>query len=113
VHVCVCVRALLQVRDLADWLKSLPHSLKIIIAGNHDLSMHTDYYERGASEVLRHHVKRKADPAQVREYLLMEKVSDSERNGVVYLEDSGCVLPEALGQCTVYGSPWQPEFYGE
>ena len=69
-----------QIEDLHVWMCSQPHKWKIVIAGNHDVTMDTAYYkDRGAA---RFHADREeaVDPERVRAILI-----DSEH--VVYLED--------------------------
>lgn len=35
-----------QTRAFAEWFGAQPHSVKIVIAGNHDVTLHQDYYQR-------------------------------------------------------------------
>lgn len=62
--------------EALDFLRDQPHQHKIIIAGNHDL-----YFET----LMRHEI-------------------DSLTKGLIYLQDSGCMI-EGL---RFYGAPWQP-----
>jgi hypothetical protein len=34
-----------QVESFRDFLKRCPHECKVVIAGNHDITMHEEYYE--------------------------------------------------------------------
>ncbi|XP_052812554.1 metallophosphoesterase domain-containing protein 1-like [Mya arenaria] len=94
-----------EIKAFDDFMGTLDHPVKIVIAGNHDLTLDKDM------------VKNR------REYLktnfrITEKVYEEvlERLGVtgshelltncVYLEDAGI---DVCG-LHVYGSPWQPEF---
>ena len=85
-----------QVASLEKWMSCLPHEHKIVIAGNHDVTFHSDYYERKWKLYHRH---RQQDHAAVRKIL-------TESANVTYLEDSETTV---FG-LRVYGSPWQPEF---
>ena len=87
-----------ELRALADWLGSQPHTHKVVIAGNHDLTLHVDYYR---SAWRRFH--RRARPFDA-EAIRHRFVSDDR---FTYLEDG---LVE-LGGLRIYGSPWQPTFY--
>jgi len=69
-----------EVLEAANWLRSLPHTHKIVIAGNHDLLLEKD-----------------------------PSLGQSLFNDLTYLQDSGVDVP---GLGFVYGSPWQPEFWG-
>merc|ERR1712070_827214 len=82
-------------QSLADWLKKYPATHKVVIAGNHDVTMQPNYYERAWQ---RFHTT-PCDCHAVRKALL-----DSEC--CVYLEDE---MSEVMGY-RIYGSPWQPEF---
>ncbi|GLB45111.1 putative calcineurin-like phosphoesterase [Lyophyllum shimeji] len=89
-----------------EWLYSLPHKVKIIIAGNHDLTLHIDYYER---EHRRWHRDRQ-DVEQILELLTGPRARAA---GVVYLQDSSHTFQTKPNGRTwsVYGSPWSPEFF--
>lgn len=83
-----------QVDSFDKWLKAYPAKHKVVIAGNHDTTFHEDYYlQRGAT---RFHRSAPYDCQHARGLLA----------SCIYLEDSGA---EVFG-CTIYGSPWQPEF---
>ncbi|CAJ0646794.1 16262_t:CDS:2 [Entrophospora sp. SA101] len=88
-----------QLEQAVNWLKDLPHRHKIVIAGNHDLILHKEFYETNWSEF--HTVKDNHDKA----IGIISKVG----NGFVYLQESSYVIPE-IGY-KVYGSPWTPWFY--
>lgn len=70
-----------------DWLGSLPHIHKIVIAGNHELSFDENCIRKSREEVNCKDVKK----------LL---------TNCTYLEDSGV----NIYGIKIYGSPWQPVF---
>uniref|UniRef100_A0A7S3GHF2 Calcineurin-like phosphoesterase domain-containing protein n=1 Tax=Palpitomonas bilix TaxID=652834 RepID=A0A7S3GHF2_9EUKA len=81
--------------DFNRFLESLPHKHKIVIAGNHDVTMYPPLYNR--------HYKRfqhimKYDTDEVR----------SKLTAGHYLEETEVVI-EGI---KFFGSPWQPEFAG-
>ena len=78
-----------HVESFNNWLGTLPHQHKIVIAGNHDSGMHA-----------------RQDGLSLRE---LEKLLTN----AVYLSD-GFVDLQIDGDHTlrVYGSPWQPQFRG-
>jgi hypothetical protein len=86
------------------WLYSLPHKHKIIIAGNHDLSLHRDWYQSNFSRW--HFQPVKADPI-----IEMLKGSRAKNAGIVYLEDEKYEFDCNDRTWSVYGSPWSPYFY--
>mmetsp|Transcript_8817 Transcript_8817/g.11641 ORF Transcript_8817/g.11641 Transcript_8817/m.11641 type:complete len:270 (-) Transcript_8817:73-882(-) len=89
-----------EVMDFSEFLASLPHRLKIVIAGNHDVTFDEDYYEsKGRNRF--HRWRDHMNPAQVRSILI-------DAPGVIYLEDSG-YFDEQSG-LSFWGSPWSPEF---
>jgi len=93
-----------QIFDLATWFGTLPHQAKVVIAGNHDITMDKDYYAGRGQE--RFHANMNMSRSD------RERKVDEVRKGLVsagtclYLED------QAASVCGIssYGSPWQPEF---
>jgi predicted phosphodiesterase len=104
-----------QVQDLHDWLVEQPHTFKIVIAGNHDITMDADYYtKQGAARFHRSLFNRGEmhDPQTVRRIL-------TESRDVIYLEDAMFEIPvpscinngsPSANSIKVWGSPYQPEF---
>ncbi|KAK2459250.1 hypothetical protein APHAL10511_008727 [Amanita phalloides] len=94
-----------EVRDTMEWLCGLNHKVKIIIAGNHDLTFDREWYE--ANWTGRHWV-------QEDENAIMELVKGpaAKEAGIVYLdcEKYQFSVEEGGKMWSVYGSPWQPEF---
>ena len=84
---------LCEVADFSDWLSSLPHKHKIVIAGNHETPFQSDFYE---SRWKRFH-RRKEDSTAVRASL----------KNCTYLENSS-VTVEGI---KIFGSPWQPRYF--
>lgn len=104
-----------QIADFIEWLHGLPHRVKILIAGNHDLTVHESFYEHEGRT--RFHGSRRGskavfyDPKAVRAYL-------KRYDDIIYLEDNGVTvsIPSKLNadhthRLKIYGSPWQPEFH--
>jgi len=85
-----------QVKDLAEWLAQYPAAHKVVIAGNHDVTFHADYYKRAWE---RYH--RVQEDVEATRALLTGPSSPC-----IYLEDAAT---DVLGY-QIYGSPWQPEF---
>ncbi|TEB32957.1 Metallo-dependent phosphatase [Coprinellus micaceus] len=88
-----------QMKTTMEWICGLPHEVKVVIAGNHDLSLHRDWYKDKQW-------KRWHDKKQV-------AGKKAKKAGVVYLENEKAtfqVSPDRR-EWTVYGSPWSPEFY--
>lgn len=73
-----------------EWLGTLPHPVKVVVAGNHDWCLQTKRQKPGWPWI----------------------------HNAVYLQDSGVSIPperfDLQGynhQITIYGSPWQPRYY--
>jgi predicted phosphodiesterase len=101
-----------HIASFMEWFGSQPHRYKILVAGNHDVTLHESYYETKGRN--RFH-GRKLQRYSVEECRNLV-TSDPK---VIYLEDSGVSLEFAStsgdGQhvkkfLRVWGSPWQPEF---
>lgn len=88
-----------QIEDYLAWLGEQPHPHKVLVAGNHDITLHTDYYQRSWRRFHRRY-GRPLDHGQTRTLL-------QQSPAVHYLEDE---LVEVAG-LRIYGSPWQPTFY--
>eukprot|EP00930_Biecheleria_cincta_P083109 TRINITY_DN72744_c0_g1_i1.p1 TRINITY_DN72744_c0_g1~~TRINITY_DN72744_c0_g1_i1.p1 ORF type:complete len:363 (+),score=49.72 TRINITY_DN72744_c0_g1_i1:160-1248(+) len=99
-----------EVESFAKWLSAYPAKHKIVVAGNHDITFHEEYYlDRGAA---RFHRQAVADP-NTGEVNFKTKPYDCSKvrellkgNGNIYLEDG---IANICGY-SIYGSPWQPEF---
>ncbi|EIM88622.1 Metallo-dependent phosphatase [Stereum hirsutum FP-91666 SS1] len=93
-------------KQTADWLCSLSHPIKIVIAGNHDLTLHRDWYPKNFD---RWH--RDQEPVDEIHSLFVGK--EAKKAGLVYLEDESheFQVHEGGRKWSVYGSPWSPWFY--
>jgi predicted phosphodiesterase len=104
--------------DFAAWLGELPHTQKVVIAGNHDLTIDTPYFkdkknyehilrnEWGGTDQEKEEIKGKKElevSSQARKALC-----EAPKNMFTYLEDDSTTV---IGGYKIYGSPWQPEFY--
>ncbi|KAA1466626.1 Metallo-dependent phosphatase [Dentipellis sp. KUC8613] len=89
-----------------DWLAEMPHPKKIIIAGNHDLTFHKDWYQRN---YYRWH-KEQQDSDTILDLVIGEEAREA---GIVYLDDESYEFQTRPGgrKWTVYGSPWTPDFW--
>ncbi|RGB44021.1 Metallo-dependent phosphatase-like protein [Rhizophagus diaphanus] len=87
-----------QVKDTINWIKNLPHKYKVIIAGNHDLTLDETFYEKNWN---RFHYS-KEDPKEA------INIIKNAGNGVVYLNEESFTIPDKGIQ--IWGSPWTPEF---
>lgn len=81
-----------QIVSFSQWLKEYPCTHKVVIAGNHDITFHEDYYHRA----WRRFHRDQYDCRTVRASL----------TNCIYLEDS----PAEVAGYKFYGSPWQPFF---
>lgn len=77
-----------EIRRFGRWFAEQPHTHKIVIAGNHDLSLQNN----GLSAV---------------RWLYNDNVNSK----LIYLKDSAVTLEIDGCKIKVYGSPWQPEFF--
>lgn len=85
-----------QIKSFCEWMGKHPHKHKVVIAGNHDITLDEPYYPT-ASE--RFHYKAPLDDTVARATM-------RESKSFTYLEDRSTSV---LGY-NVYGSPWQPAF---
>ncbi|KAL8908125.1 MAG: hypothetical protein Q9207_001017 [Kuettlingeria erythrocarpa] len=87
-------------------ISSASAELKIVIAGNHDITLDEDYYRSTGAK--RFHRNIPEDTALVREIWTGEKAKAA---GIVYLEEGVQSFTLRNGATfTIYTSPYQPEF---
>lgn len=83
-----------EVKSFADWLEAYPCAHRVVIAGNHDVTFHEEYYQSTGAR--RFHARHPYNCRKVKACLAKS----------IYLEDAAA---EVCGY-SIYGSPWQPEF---
>lgn len=89
-------------------IRSAPAELKIVIPGNHDISLDPAYYD--AVGCKRFHHGRSEDLAAIRE---LYRGADAQANGVAYMEEGVRTFTLKNGaRFTVYASAYQPAFCG-
>eukprot|EP00941_MAST-03F_sp_MAST-3F-sp1_P006279 g6279.t1 len=86
------------IKDFVKWMKEQPFEKKIVIAGNHDITLDSSYYNNIGKHLFHGNCK-SYDCEAVRRILTDDK-------DIIYLEDSACVVNNFL----IYGSPWTPRF---
>ena len=94
-----------QYEDFLKWVCTETSFEKlVIIAGNHDITAHSVYYEKKGRKRFHSHKKKRYEPSRVRELLSQGKfVHEKRAIEVIYLEDDGAVVENLL----FWGSPWQ------
>ncbi|EDR11673.1 uncharacterized protein LACBIDRAFT_314129 [Laccaria bicolor S238N-H82] len=78
-----------EARSAVSWIASLPHPVKIVVAGNHDKALDKAFCSR---ELLDH--------CEI----------DWAASGITYLEHSGTQITIRGRTLTVFGSPFTPEY---
>lgn len=71
----------LEVGSFLDWMEGLPHKLKLVVPGNHDICVYEDDYVRG----------------------------EFKKSGIHLLIDED--YTDMKSGLTFYGVPWTPDFY--
>ena len=91
-----------EIKNFLDWFESFPHPFKVVIAGNHEATLHTEFYEsKGKSHFHPHH-----------SYNSLEcRAMIQNHPSIIYLEDSSTIIQMNEHALKIYGSPWQPEFF--
>jgi hypothetical protein len=110
-------------------LAAAPATLKLVIAGNHDINLDSEYFHRqGRKRYGIRHTKEDADTDAIRELWTGEK---ARKAGIMYLDEglhhfrvktgaiagsttslSAPLAAETEAQFTIYASPYTPEFCG-
>jgi hypothetical protein len=99
-----------EINSFVQWFASHPHSHKVMIAGNHDITLDERYY---ANNWKRFHTERCNN-------LIHEEASDgfvappTSARAIFYASGSGITALENSGVCirglNFWGSPFSPEF---
>ncbi|GMF32189.1 unnamed protein product [Phytophthora fragariaefolia] len=85
-----------EIRDFNEWLGSLPHRHKLVVAGNHDVCMDAVEYDQHWDKAFRH--REYNDPSASRALL----------SNCTYLENRSVVIEGVK----IYGSPMTPPIPG-
>lgn len=89
-------------------LASIPAELKLVIAGNHDLTLDKDYWKEGTASMVRS--ARNYDPNDADAVEEIWTGDEAKKAGVTYLGEGLHKFKLSNGaEFTVYASPWQPE----
>jgi predicted phosphodiesterase len=90
---------------MVDMLKQAPAELKLVIAGNHDITLDPPYYN---SYGFQRHTNEPQDLGRIRELYCGE---EAQRHGIVYMDEGLRTFTLSNGaRFTVYATPYQPEF---
>ncbi len=87
-----------QVISFVRWFANQPHKYKVLVAGNHEVTLDQSFYQKNWA---RFHNKYPLRAHEIKNYVLREE-------GIIYLENSEVVIEGVK----FYGSPYQPEFGG-
>ncbi|KAF2256869.1 ser/Thr protein phosphatase family protein [Trematosphaeria pertusa] len=91
-----------------EMLKGIEADLKLVIAGNHDISLDEAYYKRKGQHMQRLREPDDDMPMRARELWTGEKAREA---GVTYLDEGTHIFTLKNGaRLRVYASPYQPEF---
>ncbi|KAI9775825.1 MAG: hypothetical protein M1839_000876 [Geoglossum umbratile] len=90
---------------MISFLAAAPAELKLVIAGNHDVTLDAEYYQKG----WRHRRGGEEDVADAKKMWTGEAARAA---GIVYLEEGIRTFRLRNGaRFTIYTSPYQPEFF--
>ncbi|KAJ9649331.1 hypothetical protein H2201_004337 [Coniosporium apollinis] len=96
-----------EYKKAIEMMRNIDAELKLVIAGNHDISLDKDYFER---EGMRMH-RQKWDRNCSEKALEMWKGDYAKSTGITYLEEGTYEFTISNGaKFSVYASPYQPEF---
>ncbi|OBZ65698.1 Metallophosphoesterase domain-containing protein 1 [Grifola frondosa] len=97
-----------QLQVTTDWLKTLPHGIKIIIAGNHDICLDEAFKRGGPLHSVLGNTIRSKDISSARDFMRSQSL---RKKGIYYLEHETLMVPVKSGRkWLVYGSPAAPRY---
>ncbi|KAI9760759.1 MAG: hypothetical protein M4579_001497 [Chaenotheca gracillima] len=96
-----------EYKKVLSFLKSVDAELKLVIAGNHDITLDREFFEEYGSWG-----KSPEFPVDLDEVREMWTGEDARSHGIVYLEQGTRTFTLKSGaKFTIFTSPYQPEFY--
>lgn len=106
-----------NIQSFLSFFGDLPHRNKVFIAGNHDITLHHDFYKTG-EPAMRFHPKLartlEFNPVDYsRRCIDLVQNFQANQGKMYYLEDESVFLLSDVSEARplhIYGSPWQPEF---
>ncbi|GJE96952.1 metallophosphatase domain-containing protein [Phanerochaete sordida] len=99
---------LVQVEAGMKWIESLPHRIKVVVAGNHDLCLDEEWADGGYWEKKAGDSMPLTDVQAARAMVRSEKLREA---GIHYLEhESTTIVTESGRSWEIYGSPATPRF---
>lgn len=115
-----------EVEGFRKRLESLPHRHKVFIAGNHDITMHKEFYVSPDGHMRFHGTRLYKKDGRTDDGLSPEEYSDrciaaltcpDDSGSLHYLQDQSVLLSPITETADtvadplhIYGSPWQPTF---
>ncbi|KIK50900.1 hypothetical protein GYMLUDRAFT_50930 [Collybiopsis luxurians FD-317 M1] len=101
-----------EFKKMMEWIYGMPHKVKIMIAGNHDLPLHSEWFKGNFPSWRRpkHHDVEK----EYENIIELLKGPKAKKANLVYLQNEEYSFRAKKDGRTwsVYGSPWSPEFGG-
>ncbi|KAH3738269.1 hypothetical protein DPMN_044900 [Dreissena polymorpha] len=95
----------IEVKQFNDFLGSMPHRVKVVIAGNHDLTFDDDLV-KNRRDFLEHNFNINEDVFERKLAEFGVNTCKELLTNCVYLEDASV----SVCGLNIYGSPWQPQF---
>jgi predicted phosphodiesterase len=89
---------LAELQAQLDWINSLPHEHKVVVAGNHDLLLDPGYYAQYPKHVL-------ADPSTYQ-----AELNELRWGSITYLRNASTTLHIHGQSLRIYGAPQTPKY---
>lgn len=101
-----------EIIKFKEWYNQRNYQYKLLIAGNHDITLDKEYYITRGAKRFHYHQNRNDNNNNNLENIVNEcrDIIKDETEGVIYLEDEQKNIFINNEEISIYGSPWQPEF---
>jgi hypothetical protein len=101
-----------EYRGALAMLKAIDAELKLVIAGNHDLSLHGDFYRTFGSKLSKRLQKGHYDEGMAQQAIELWTGPEAKEAGVTYLTEGLHEFDLSNGaRLKIYASAWQPDFF--
>ncbi|CCG83666.1 Ser/Thr protein phosphatase family protein [Taphrina deformans PYCC 5710] len=97
-----------QLRSVYEEIAALPHRIKVVIAGNHDLGLDPSFIERHADQL--RDLKTGMTATSYRQLRRMWKSREATGRGILFLEHEFVSITVRHRHFRIFGSAWTPEF---
>lgn len=98
-----------QIKMAYQQIKDMPHKVKLVVAGNHDLGLDREFVSKHADQLVKYETGlTPSDQAQLQRLWTSREATAA---GIIFLNHEATTLTVRDRKFSVFGSPYSPEFF--